>query len=427
MVIINYLPKIQAIDKSIAMIAQLKLENNNIKAITILNIEEKNQIGSAKGLFEILGTVSELVIICGETSIHDEASISITCNSIYVKDYKANNNYVILFELQKYIETNQLAAIRDKYLLIPFTGESSNLGLYLAEQLKRNSYSVIAYFKSLHDQGLGLTTVMDTKTNLFSNIFKYLPNIRVGKAVEKDKTNRFAKVNPDQVDVLLAFNKNHEKILKKSISSNNIKVAGYPLLYPAWSNIVNGSTYVQEYNKNGFYDLVIFTRGETPGRSPINNVLPHDTLKKILLDIYAVILCYDKKFRIRIKPHPIQDVSFIETIILDWRVPVEIVYEPPSILAATADTTISTYTSTVVDALILGIPSIEYYIENDFFKKKHPSGSPFGALGAMVARNKSEFEEHFRSILKGEIKIIDIENKLEHRSEIQNMFIGQEV
>jgi len=421
MIIINYIPKIQAIDKSIAMIAQLKQDKDIIKAITILNIEAKNQIGSAKGLFEMLGIVSELVIICGESSIHDEASISIT-NNVYVKDYKANNNYAILHELLKFIETNKYETTRDKYLFIPFTGESSNLGVYLVEQLKDSCYTIIAYFKSLHDQGLGFTTKMDNKNLFLSNLLKYMPKKRVNKTLDKKNSSIFYNVNPDQVDYFLAFNRQHKKIIENSISNIKIKVAGYPLLYPAWHNIIKGSTYVEGYMKNGYYDIVIFTRGETPGRPSENNVLPHDTLKKILLDIYEVVLSYNKKFRIRIKPHPIQDVSFIETLISDWSVPVEIVYESPSMLAATADMTISTYTSTVVDALILEVVSIEYYIENDFFRKKHPSGSPFGELGAMVARSRSEFEKHFRSILNGDIKSIDLENKLEHYNEIHNIF-----
>ena len=80
------------------------------------------------------------------------------------------------------------------------------------------------------------------------------------------------------------------------------------------------------------------------------------------------------------------------------------------VVSAKAKLTISFWSSAILDSLALDIPSIEYYIEDEQFKKTEPLGSLYRKNGIVSAFNQEQLEEIIVSIIKKEYrqpKIID--------------------
>jgi len=412
-IIVNYIPKLQAVDKSVAMIAELKRENKQIFCISILNIESKNQAEDASGLFELLSNVTDYFIVCEPSVLSKQARQIFDrygVNYIVTKNFNSLSDEVLKHSIN----------YDYKIVLLPYAGEKSETGKKLLGCLKKRNFRIVVYFKSIHDHGMGLSTVEKKDESERTAVAYYL---LIGKLIKKMVRGNFQyNLSKDDVDLVLAINEQHRDIIRNRFpSSTPIMISGYPLLYGAWWNLITNSSYVKEYNKsrkvNPCFDVVIFTRGETPGRPASDNVLPHTTLAQILSDIYSVIESEFNEFRIRIKPHPIQDVNFLKNLISNWRC-TTLDYNIPALLSATSDLAISTYSSTIIDSLIFNIPSIEYYIENDFFRRKHPAGSPFLRMGAIRVNNKKQFRETMKKIKDKKYRLPDIRHALGNNNTI---------
>ena len=133
----------------------------------------------------------------------------------------------------------------------------------------------------------------------------------------------------------------------------------------------------------------------TRGESSVSNSsekceLTNDKLVATLNDILDVLEERIDNYLVQIKPHPYQDVDVIKKTINN-RKNVNIVYDMPAILSRNSDVVIATYTSSVLDAMVLGKPCIECYDENEFFLRNFPAGSMFEKIGGLRVRNKIEF------------------------------------
>jgi hypothetical protein len=298
-------------------------------------------------------------------------------------------------------------------LLLPYTLAEGHLGNCVLEVASKANAKVVAYFKSLHDEGYGLST--EKKRRSFRSVIKSLISRESAKPSKKTHAKWWC-VPVQRVDAFLAFNREHRGILKQKLPGKKIVIAGYPLMYPEWKELCEKSDYVKKFKADPVFDIVVFTRGETVGRPPEENVVTNEMLERLLRHVFEKSVLPDpEKFRIRIKPHPLQDESSLVkmTSSLDN---VSISYAPPSFLCASADLVVATYSSTVIDALIFGVPAIEYFEENEFFKKKHPTGSPFPSLGAMKARSAKQFYSRFNQTLSGDSPSSVISKRLGHKN-----------
>lgn len=436
MIIISYVPKLQALDKSVAILAEIRFKYPGSQIFTIVEIEGKNQIDCADTLLTLTARVSDLLLFFGYTKIHLKAFKALSKHYHNLSISRSLDD--VFASLESVLDVSKDNHVRQRYYLIPYTGSETSHGIQIAQYLKSNNFRVVAYFKSLHDQGLGFSSLnlkvlrpdlpKQQKTdhssyslqNFFAELLGKIAKAfhpAVNKRIGQTKQKQFHKIDLADVDVLLAFNDTHKKLLRDKLKCNEISTAGYQLLYEGWKKLVleyNHSTYcsVQE-----FFEVILFTRGETPGKPPELNVVPHAMLEKLLGDIFTELEALGRPYRVRIKPHPIQDVCFLQSLIHQHQ-NVSITYDPPAILAATANLAISTYSSTVIDALIFGVPSIEYFEENEFFKKKHPGGSPFIRFGALPARTRVEFRGCLEKVVNVDYSVPDVEEKLGQKSNL---------
>ena len=148
---------------------------------------------------------------------------------------------------------------------------------------------------------------------------------------------------------------------------NKIKVIGFTKFYKNWIS------YVKKYSENFFKKekyVVIFSRPyDHPYYMNINKY------KYLLKTTHKTITKLLPGHEILIKPHPREDIKNIEyykTIKLNN---IKITKRALMVVSANAKLTISFWSSAILDSLALNIPSIEYYIEDEQFKKIEPLGS----------------------------------------------------
>lgn len=401
--IFTYIPKIQAIDKTIAFCAEIK-SVYNVKIINFINIDEKNQIDDANNLFELLSNVSDMLLFIGEKSIHRNA-----INHLSNKQVELINKTNIKNRFKYYLDKNKT---NRHLLLLPYTGSNDNVDITLSSIAKKEKIFIIAYFKSLHDEGFGLST------EPYSNI-KYFKN-RLLKVIERIRTKKIkSKIDDENVDLFLAFNSFHEKIIKERLGSKKVSISGYQLTYNSWIQLVKKN----KLKDNKLNTIVLFTRGETPGRPPQLNIINDELLKKLIINIHKVLSDKYDNFELIIKPHPIQDVNVLKEIIKGFP-NTNISYEAPSLLVVNAKFVISTYSSTVIDALIFDVPAIEYFEESNFFKNKHPNGSPFIEFGVLKANNIVEFENCVDRVFEGNYRIKPVIETIKQTPNINFMKIA---
>ena len=179
----------------------------------------------------------------------------------------------------------------------------------------------------------------------------------------------------------------------KALGFKKVKVIGFSKFYKNWINYVRN--YSNEFIKNNKY-IVIFSR---PYDHPYYMNL--SKYKYLLESTHYVITKLLPDYEILIKPHPREDVDKILDIINDLQLDnIKITNENSSVISAKAKLTISFWSSAILDSLSLESPSIEYYIEDEKFKKVEPQGSLYKKNGIVSVNNIKELEENIVSIIK---------------------------
>lgn len=189
----------------------------------------------------------------------------------------------------------------------------------------------------------------------------------------------------------------------KGLGFTKIKIIGFSKFYENWIKYVK--KYSAEFIKNEKY-VVIFSRSyDHPYYMNLKKYkyllkTTHNTIAKLLPD-----------HEILIKPHPREDVSKILDIIKKLSLNnIKITNEHSMVISAKAKFTVSFWSSAILDSLSLNVPSIEYYIEDDQFKKVEPLGSLYRKNGIVSVNNPEQLEENIVSIIKKEYikpKIVD--------------------
>lgn len=391
--IVNFVPKVQALDKSAATLAEIRRQLGPVRVLSVIGLTEKHQIERIDSLVELVARVSDRVVFVGHSTLQDSALY-------FLQETVANVERIDEIALVEAIESFCRPAGQNVYLMAVGSG-NGKLNDQLVRKAKSAEIPILGYFKSLHDEGMGLSTLPESTSEgggLYHGvrqIFRQLRNhVLSTSVIKKDRG-----LTPVQCNWLMVFNASHAQTVIAKAGKARCVEMGYQLLFPAWRDLVAQSPYCRTYPRGTRLEVVLFTRGETPGRPPEENVVPHANLVRLLDDIVSALDDSGRDWHLRIKPHPIQDVGFLRRLAAD-RANIEIVYEAPALLAATADLAISTYSSTVVDTLAFGVPTIEYFFETPFFRAKHPTGSPFPELGAMKARCSDGFRQCMQDALQ---------------------------
>ena len=65
-------------------------------------------------------------------------------------------------------------------------------------------------------------------------------------------------------------------------------------------------------------------------------------------------------------------------------------------LCRNAKLVISFFTSAILESIIYNKPALEYYIENKYFKKVEPLGSPYKNLGFTYIKNQKKLNYYLK-------------------------------
>jgi hypothetical protein len=134
--------------------------------------------------------------------------------------------------------------------------------------------------------------------------------------------------------------------------------------------------------------------------------MPNETLATVLEQILDALEDLGRPLKVLVKPHPGQDQIFLASCLKD-RPYAELSYEYPLLLSDNADLVVTTWSTTIIDALAMETPAIEFYPENNYFRTVYPAGSYTRQLGVPCVDNGSDFRLALRQVLAADYILPD--------------------
>jgi len=225
----------------------------------------------------------------------------------------------------------------------------------------------------------------------------------------------FDNARPDLADLFLIYAEGYRGPLK-SVGYSRFARIGFPKLFPAWLAAVRQSENAARLRarKKGFL-AVILTRGQISPAGP--HIMPNETLRCILTAAIEELRGRFPSCSILMKPHPLQDETVLHEMVS--RYPgVAVSHEHAAVLASAADVFVTTWSTTIFDALALGTPVIEFFVPNDYFFSVYPSGSAFRNLGIPAAETREEFSDILKTVAEGTYRRPDVARLFEHQMDL---------
>jgi len=219
-------------------------------------------------------------------------------------------------------------------------------------------------------------------------IANYLFNFKIytyrhGHAVVINKNARNRIKDSDKA-IFLAF---HEHNIKEagSLGYRDKVIIGYPKFYSSWIKIVNSYPQSKKHSKKV---VVIYTRKVDSFYLSLNDY------EYLLTTSFRAIQKHFGNIRIIIKPHPRENIkNIIKTINNSGYTNIDISNEHAAVLSKDAIMTISFWTSAILDALSMEIPSVEYFIKSAEFLKHESNISDYKKVGIESVCTEKELEE----------------------------------
>lgn len=196
---------------------------------------------------------------------------------------------------------------------------------------------------------------------------------------------------------------------------------GYPRLYPTWIDRIRQVA-----------DELVASECRTLGMSAsdghlavflgsmVEGLYPEAELADWVRDVIATAQARLPGVPVLIKPHPMEKpyvLEMIEDIIRD--VPsAGLTHLHPSVLASSARLVVAHHTSTIIDALAMGAPTIQFQELTPHWLERHPEGSSFLRLGPLWARNREELEARFVEALSRDYVVPDVRGPLKHSKDL---------
>ena len=173
---------------------------------------------------------------------------------------------------------------------------------------------------------------------------------------------------------------------------SNIKLIGLPTFLPKWKEtIIN---YANEINTEYNYEYVlVFTRSISP------YYMTEFQYKNLLIETYESIRVIYGNIKIIIKPHPRENIIFVNNIINSYKLNnIIISQENSSVLLCKSLFAISFWTSCAINSLSLNIPFIEYYKVTKAFLEMEPYGSIYKKMGFISSDNIKSLKKEIMNI-----------------------------
>ena len=220
-------------------------------------------------------------------------------------------------------------------------------------------------------------------------------------------------------DGFLCFSANDAEYLR-AMGRTRIHAMGYTRLFPAWIERVremSGPMVAAECERLGLdpgADVAALFLGSTvPGLFDLFE------LEKWLESAVKTVDSALKGASILIKPHPMQDmehlVRFLDGI---GSGNVRVTHLHPCLLADRSKLVIAHHTSTIIDAMAVGTPTIQFQEFTEKWMKRHPEGSSFLRLGPLPAGSEKELEGRVAQVLAGDFTVPDIKKTLGHKENV---------
>jgi len=200
----------------------------------------------------------------------------------------------------------------------------------------------------------------------------------------------------------------------------NIETIGYPKLFNEWQKVVreNGKRYLEEevgtsllHSQQGVVSL--FLGSTVPG------IFSLEELEDWLVSCVLAVQKQLPRWTILIKPHPMQKIDHLHELIHHLEsTKILVSFLNPSVLASQSNLVITHHTSTIIDALVFGVPTIQYQCFTEHWLRRHPEGSSFLQLQHLWAQTREELEEKITDALSESYEYPDLPSKLGHRKNL---------
>lgn len=387
MKIYAYITKIQALDKVLPLLCEIKAHVQSSEVLLIINLENK-----AKAVYlEEFKRVSDA---CGFDywDIDQDATKSIktklclAIHNIGKRKLSQSKGHIILSAVSIILRPIWFHTIRSclekslvrnyhkntkcvsiiGFVLPGYDRKTDPFGSALGDFFKKTNANVFGYFKSITDRGKGVSAIYDESytNDIVSKI--------VGKKLDKTSNSTF--------NCMIYYTEEHRKAVQQNgfFLTKDSVVTGMPSQQPNWIRTLK-ELYA---NKIDLFDIVIFTRGRTGSLTGGYFTNDHDAVA-LVSKVHALMSenSHALDWRITVKPHPYQDTLYLTENLINLN-NIRISNDPPFKLASNASLAIGMFTNAIIDALACGVVSVDRVYENESFFKHHPSGSPFSALGA---------------------------------------------
>lgn len=355
--ILFIIPKIQGLDKSAALAAEIKDICPSVEMNLVYWPEEEKSVFNVGPEFQdLLNNIFHNVYIFEKKDVDKVTKV--------INTEISKNVSIVVYPY--------LTNIKDTYLQD------------ILKLVKSRGAKLWTFQKSIHDEGAGLT-VSDADSPLASLFYLY---------------NRFKSfISPSlssgiEPDIFLAYTPKIRNILRRE-RFRNVESVGYFLSYPTWQKLMEKKS---RPSQTDCVNVALFSRGQSLGQPDAKTVVTNHAFESYLLEIVNVLHKYSHDFNKRInlflKPHPFQDFTICENLLNkithDKSVKPFVYDGSPAQLASKVDLAITMYSSTAIDCLYQNVPVCEYFRPNSFFLQKHPAGSPFISAGAISSQNEEQ-------------------------------------
>ena len=211
-------------------------------------------------------------------------------------------------------------------------------------------------------------------------------------------------------DNFLLYSRSHEDFIH-SLGYQRTATIGYPKLFPAWRKAAQLSVQRLRRSEENRPVICFFTRGQE-GR-PDKSILDNRSLHAILESALSVIQIHYRDPVVLLKPHPLQDRSVIEDVCRQYDF-VEETQLHVAQLAALASLVVTTWSSSILEALAIGTPAIEYFIPSAYFQEIYPNGSSYKEMGIPSAETHEDFMSMVSAITKGRLCTPSLQELFKH-------------
>lgn len=392
--VISSTHSLPALDMALAMLLQLKKENRIKDIYSIFSLNQYAIVSDCEFLFRTLAKISKVVLVIDANAKLLE-QLSYLCKEegakyIHIEGNDLLSRFISKKKIKSRVLSKQISLVKtwmdSETLYLRSHADVNGLSYYVNKEVRVNRGCVGVYLEGCYPPHNSLPM------------------------------SYFSRDNVCLADKFYAYSNGHINQLE-TLGYNDIESIGFPKLFPAWREaVVNSKNFTRLEKLKEKNVVVIITRGETPKLGP--QIMPNALLKKIVTSIIEEVCFQLPDSIILIKPHPSQDRTVINKL-SEMYDNVSITEEHPSVLSSIAKLVVTTWSTSIIDAMVFKCPVIEYFIQNDEFLSKYPSGSAFKNMGIPSCDNKKEFSVLLSTVIQGSYIHPDVASLFAHKKSLE--------